>query len=330
MRVGATVLLHGLVARPDLNGTRGTVVKAADPKSGRFGVRLHEGGSTIALKPDNLTDTAAEVTQVLARQQPLMGSSGDPPPPPPCPPSVYIHFRRASNGEVVGPPLYMPLGTTAAQLWQTLDYFGAQPFAGVETDAAFRVGGCTVASTLQEAAARAKVWTERTVDVVFEDRPVEDRPKEPEPADEPMELEPPPCKPPEKPETSDAAAVPRPQPAPVPEMTKQKKISVPPASEWPKVPPGNEWNEALKQAAHPDSQMAKSARQTLEALEQIDTISDKEFRERCLTPGGANKFPNGTIHSIIPGGGPHDGLWDVDVDTPLQEQMRKVSCMSLC
>ena len=56
IRIGATVLLHGLVARPELNGARGTVVKALDPRSGRVGVRLDEGGSTIALKPSNLTD----------------------------------------------------------------------------------------------------------------------------------------------------------------------------------------------------------------------------------------------------------------------------------
>ena len=55
MRIGATVLLHGLVARPELNGVRGTVVKALDPRSGRVGVRLNEGGSAIALKPSNLT-----------------------------------------------------------------------------------------------------------------------------------------------------------------------------------------------------------------------------------------------------------------------------------
>ena len=61
MRVGATVLLHGLVARPELNEQRGTVVKAADPKSGRVGVRLDDGGSAIALKPGNLTDLAAPV-----------------------------------------------------------------------------------------------------------------------------------------------------------------------------------------------------------------------------------------------------------------------------
>jgi len=56
IRIGATVLLHGLVARPELNGARGTVVNALDPRSGRVGVRLDEGGSTIALKPSNLTD----------------------------------------------------------------------------------------------------------------------------------------------------------------------------------------------------------------------------------------------------------------------------------
>lgn len=38
------------------NGVRGTVVKAADPKSGRYGVRLDTGGDPMALKLSNLTD----------------------------------------------------------------------------------------------------------------------------------------------------------------------------------------------------------------------------------------------------------------------------------
>ena len=47
MDVGATVLLDGLVARPKLNGQRGTVIKAADPTSGRYGVRLDDGSKIL-------------------------------------------------------------------------------------------------------------------------------------------------------------------------------------------------------------------------------------------------------------------------------------------
>ena len=65
MRVGATVLLHGLVARPELNGVRGMVVTAADPKTGRCGVRLDDGGSAMALKLSNLTDVAQEATAAV-------------------------------------------------------------------------------------------------------------------------------------------------------------------------------------------------------------------------------------------------------------------------
>ena len=72
MRVGATVLVHGLVARPELNGVRGTVVKAADPKSGRVGVRLDEGGSAMALKPSNLTDVAQEATAAVLSDPDLL------------------------------------------------------------------------------------------------------------------------------------------------------------------------------------------------------------------------------------------------------------------
>ena len=71
MRVGATVLLHDLVARPELNGVRGTVVKAADPKSGRVGVRL-EGGGMIALKLSNLTDVATEVIAAVLSDMDLL------------------------------------------------------------------------------------------------------------------------------------------------------------------------------------------------------------------------------------------------------------------
>ena len=58
LKVGSTVLLHGLAARPELNGARGTVVKAGDPGSGRVGVRLGAGGSALSLKPSNLTEIA--------------------------------------------------------------------------------------------------------------------------------------------------------------------------------------------------------------------------------------------------------------------------------
>ena len=48
------------MSRPELNGRRGTVVTAADKKSGRVGVRVEGEDAPIALKPANLIDTAAE------------------------------------------------------------------------------------------------------------------------------------------------------------------------------------------------------------------------------------------------------------------------------
>ena len=70
MHVGTSVLLHGLVARPELNGVRGTVIKEVDPSSGRVHVRLDEGESTdkssrtIALKQSNLTIDAKKTTEL--------------------------------------------------------------------------------------------------------------------------------------------------------------------------------------------------------------------------------------------------------------------------
>ena len=65
MRVGATVLLHGLVARPELNGVRGTVVRAADPTSGRVDVRLNGAGNAIvSLKLSNVTDVWFDVLPI--------------------------------------------------------------------------------------------------------------------------------------------------------------------------------------------------------------------------------------------------------------------------
>ena len=42
LRVGSPVQLHSLVKQPELNGLRGTIVKAADTATGRFAVRMDE------------------------------------------------------------------------------------------------------------------------------------------------------------------------------------------------------------------------------------------------------------------------------------------------
>ena len=49
--VGTPVVLHSLVARPDLNGRKGAVVAYSADK-GRYTVEVQ--GETLALKPDNL------------------------------------------------------------------------------------------------------------------------------------------------------------------------------------------------------------------------------------------------------------------------------------
>lgn len=55
--VGTRVVLFKLVARPELNGRSGTVVKALNKRTGRVGVVLEcegEGGASIALKLTNI------------------------------------------------------------------------------------------------------------------------------------------------------------------------------------------------------------------------------------------------------------------------------------
>ena len=52
--VGATVRLHSLVGRADLNGTQGIVVSAFDSSKGRCGVKVDAEASALALKPTNL------------------------------------------------------------------------------------------------------------------------------------------------------------------------------------------------------------------------------------------------------------------------------------
>ena len=56
--VGATVRLHSLVGRADLNGTQGIVVSAFDPSKGRCGVKVDAEASALALKPTNLEGPA--------------------------------------------------------------------------------------------------------------------------------------------------------------------------------------------------------------------------------------------------------------------------------
>ena len=51
--VNEKVHLHGLTAKPSLNGTYGTAL-SFDQLTGRYAVRLDAGGARIALKPANL------------------------------------------------------------------------------------------------------------------------------------------------------------------------------------------------------------------------------------------------------------------------------------
>ena len=58
--VGRAVVIDGLAAKPQLNGTTGTATSFDDAK-GRYNVKLDtpcEGMSTLALKPSNLTAKA--------------------------------------------------------------------------------------------------------------------------------------------------------------------------------------------------------------------------------------------------------------------------------
>ena len=52
--VGKQVLVHGLVAKPELNNRTGTAA-GWDSERGRYSVRLQDG-STVALKPANLRE----------------------------------------------------------------------------------------------------------------------------------------------------------------------------------------------------------------------------------------------------------------------------------
>lgn len=50
---GSRVEVHGLQAKPELNGSCGQIVQKLDPESGRYGVTL-DGGSSVRIKPANL------------------------------------------------------------------------------------------------------------------------------------------------------------------------------------------------------------------------------------------------------------------------------------
>ena len=69
--VGTAVCLHSLTARPELNGLRGTIVKAADATSGRLGVRVAETSGILSLKPANLVDVKAEAIAAVLCDQDL-------------------------------------------------------------------------------------------------------------------------------------------------------------------------------------------------------------------------------------------------------------------
>ena len=47
------VRIHGLMSKPELNGTYGTI-RGFDKTSGRYMVRLEGTGGTIKLKPENV------------------------------------------------------------------------------------------------------------------------------------------------------------------------------------------------------------------------------------------------------------------------------------
>ena len=69
MRVADAVRLHSLQARPELNGRRGTIVKAAGPGEVRLGVRLDGETAAIALKAANLTNlTTAAIATVFTNE----------------------------------------------------------------------------------------------------------------------------------------------------------------------------------------------------------------------------------------------------------------------
>ena len=56
--VGQRVVIDGLVAKPEHNGTQGAAL-SFDPISGRYNVQLDSTGTILALKPQNLQPTGA-------------------------------------------------------------------------------------------------------------------------------------------------------------------------------------------------------------------------------------------------------------------------------
>ena len=56
--VGQRVVIDGLVAKPEHNGTQGAAL-SFDPVSGRYNVQLDSTGTILALKPQNLQPAAA-------------------------------------------------------------------------------------------------------------------------------------------------------------------------------------------------------------------------------------------------------------------------------
>ena len=87
------VIITGLKSRPDLNGTRATVLGPADPKTGRYPIRPEKGTESILLKPSNFVDPAdpplpQRIPTCASQQSPV---PTPPPPaadPPPLPPPV--------------------------------------------------------------------------------------------------------------------------------------------------------------------------------------------------------------------------------------------------
>ena len=55
------VRIHGLVSKPELNGTYGTI-RGFDKTSGRYMVRLESTGVTIRLKPENVEPESKDMS----------------------------------------------------------------------------------------------------------------------------------------------------------------------------------------------------------------------------------------------------------------------------
>ena len=71
--VGQRVRIHGLVGRPELNGTCG-LARSFDAQTGRYAVRLDADGTRVALKPANLVREEA----AAAKQEAEVPSAGLP------------------------------------------------------------------------------------------------------------------------------------------------------------------------------------------------------------------------------------------------------------